>query len=233
MDLIERIISFLTNRNHSPLSKISWVMVAFLLIFLIDNYLGFSYHFRINQEIEQIKNIEEIKQISQDNIKLISFLNNKENEILNRKNIFQHFSALFDKEELKSDTDNTYKVEEKENDNKFKDFFINLFPEMPQRSQLWHTLTSASLWVLLLLIIVIYLFTLPFIQEKDKGNIILGIVSFTVILAGLIWLTQYLFGLIPVILNRAYINYTIQILLQILFFAWLYKIGSKTKTKTS
>jgi thiamine transporter ThiT len=36
------------------------------------------------------------------------------------------------------------------------------------------------------------------------------------LLVFLIWLTQWLFGLIPVILGRAYINYIIQLLLNLI-----------------
>jgi len=228
MDLIERIVNFFTSKDHSPLSKVSWGIIIILLIFGVDNYLGFSFHYRSSKKVEQIKNIEETKKNCENNPDLIKSLNELENDIINRKDIFQHFIALFDREELKNDIDNTYKVEDPENNNKVEDFFINLFPEMPQRSQLWHTISSSALWILLFVGLVVYSFCIPFIKEKKKGNIALGILSLFVTLAILTWLFQFLFGLIPVILNRAYLNYLIQILFQILIIIWCYKIGKKT-----
>lgn len=229
MDLIERIVNFFTSKDYSPLSKVSWGIVVILLILGVDNYLGFSSHYRTSKKIEQIKNIEETKSNCQNNPELIKSLDELEKDILNRKDIFQHFIALFDREELKNDVDNTYKVEHPENNNKVEDFFTNLFPEMPQRSQLWHTVSSSALWILLFVGLIIYLFCLPFIQEEKKGDIVLGLLFIFIILAILTWLFQFLFGLIPVILNRAYLNYIIQILLQILIIIWLYKIGNKSK----
>lgn len=47
--------------------------------------------------------------------------------------------------------------------------------------------------------------------EKDKIATIIGIIFGIGLLAFLIWITQWILGLIPVILNRAYINYALQL----------------------
>ena len=51
----------------------------------------------------------------------------------------------------------------------------------------------------------------PFVIEKDKVATIIGVIFGLGILAFFIWITQWIFGLIPVILNRAYINYVLQL----------------------
>lgn len=66
------------------------------------------------------------------------------------------------------------------------------------RSQLWHTLTSSHDLILILIVLPI----IPFTEKKFDWSMMIGIIFFMIIDAGLIWLNQYLLGLIPVILNQ-------------------------------
>lgn len=74
---------------------------------------------------------------------------------------------------------------------------------LKSRSQIWHTISSSYA----LLILLIFLPFIPFADKKFSWSTIIGMIFFMVFTAGLIWLNQYLLGLIPVILNRPWINY--------------------------
>ncbi len=78
------------------------------------------------------------------------------------------------------------------------------------RSKLLHTLTSSYALIILLIMLPI----IPFTEVKFDWSMMMGIVLFMIITAGLIWLNQYLFGLIPLINNTPWINYTINIIAQ-------------------
>jgi len=81
--------------------------------------------------------------------------------------------------------------------------------DQSSRSQIWHTLSSSFL----LLVIFVILPFIPFTEEKFKWNLMLGMIIIMIFTAGLIWLSQYLLGLIPVILNKPWINYILNLVL--------------------
>lgn len=96
------------------------------------------------------------------------------------------------------------------------------------RSNIWHTISSSYI---LILIIVIVLMT-PFFQDKFSWSLIVGVFSFILIDAGLIWLNQYLFSLIPVILNEPIINYILNFLVHTIFWAVIIKQLAKKNNAT-
>ncbi len=71
------------------------------------------------------------------------------------------------------------------------------------RSQIWHTISSSYALIILFILFPI----IPFVQKEFSWSIMIGMLFFMIVTAGFIWLNQYLFGLIPVILNRPWINY--------------------------
>ena len=89
------------------------------------------------------------------------------------------------------------------------------FPEV-ERNQMWHTITSSLLWIIFLALLSLYLIFALFVVEKNKIATILGTIIGLGILVFFIWITQWILGLIPVILNRAYINYTLQLIINLI-----------------
>jgi len=229
--IVKQILSYLSDKTKSLTRKIIGTLLIILVVLGVDNCCGFSYYFISNQKIEHIRKIEETKSYCKNNPKLLDYINGIELEALNRKNVFQLFGDLFDRVNI-----DTYKKDNLQSDtqplesNGINHFFKSLFPEYPNRSQLWHTLTSSALPIASLVFIsILLLLILPFIKMDDKLAAFLGAIILWLILAGMTWFFQWLWGLLPIILNRAYINYTLQILVQILFCIWLWKISKKTK----
>lgn len=133
-------------------------------------------------------------------------LDDKIEKAINRKNIFQWFASLFENANIEKNTE----VNITNSDGNILSVIGKWFPEV-ERNQMWHTVTSSLLWVILFAILLLFLIFAPFVVEKDKVATIIGVIFGLGILAFLIWITQWIFGLIPVILNRAYINYALQL----------------------
>jgi len=93
------------------------------------------------------------------------------------------------------------------------------------RSQLWHTLSSSFAFILLFLILPI----VPFTQKNFSWNMVLGMILFMFFDAGLIWLNQYLFGLIPLIYGQPWINYILNVIIHVLFLLIVSLASEKKK----
>ncbi|NDW18363.1 hypothetical protein D0T53_05455 [Dysgonomonas sp. 216] len=215
MGVIDKLFNLFLNKEYSIKSKILWGVLLIILIIGINDFVGFTFYYSASKEIELISQIETTKQTT-NNKELLSYLDSKEKEILNRKYLYEKFLDLFKQTELVNDSKNEVNSSSSNNTS----FISEIFPEMPYRSQLWHTITSSFVQILALIILLILCIIAPFRTDiKDKQSVGIYIIIFilsSALGAGLIWLTQFLFGLIPVILDRAYINYGIQILFQIL-----------------
>ena len=74
------------------------------------------------------------------------------------------------------------------------------------------------------------LFT-PFLQIESKIITILMGFLFVFLTAGLIWLMEFLSGLIPVLFQRAYINYFIFLFPQVCFLIWFIRNNKKKAQK--
>lgn len=93
------------------------------------------------------------------------------------------------------------------------------------RSRIWHTLTSSYLLILLMCFMPI----VPFIEKPFNWGMVVGILIISIFIAGLIWFNQYLYGLIPVILNRPWINYCLNFIIHSSSLILIISISKKSK----
>jgi len=246
MDIFREIIRFFTTKEFSFTSKLFGVIFVILTIFLIDNLLGFSFYYSNNQKIEQLTTIENLKDKCADNEGLLIVLNGIEEKTINRKNVFENFFDLFNRDEIDLKQPeiivrvDTIYIEIK--DTIIIGDTIQIIPKITEiqneiresivtykksRSQLWHTISSSFFLIMMMLSLPI----LPFTQKKIDWDLVLGVIVLMVIIAGFIWLNQHLLGLIPVILDRPWINYIlnfiIHIFLLLLFIGFITLISQK------
>mgnify|MGYP000028783320 CR=1 FL=1 len=227
-EILKGIVNYFVDRTKPLTPKITWSVCILLVLILSDNIIGFSFYYMNNQKLEHIKKIEEIKQLCKLDTLLYRHINKLEQDVLNRKNIFQQFGELFDKAELSKKTElNTEQTLELNKGNESKSSILKIFPEQPNRSQIWHTITSSFILIVILILLIITLLITPFIKTEDKTALLIGCLFGSLLIAGIIWLTQWAFGLIPVIFHRAYINYSIQIVFQIFIIWGIWKISKK------
>jgi len=210
-EIIKRFIVFFESDRISISRKIAIPLLVVLTILLLDNVLGTSYYWINEMETDYIVKVEEAKKICESDSVLVAHFDEKISNAINRQNVFQWFASLFKNTGLEN-------VEESNSTNLNGNIFSKIeewFPEI-KRNQMWHTITSSLLWIIFLAFLSLFLIFAPFVVEKDKIATILGVIIGIGILAFLIWITQWIFGLIPVILNRAYINYILQLIINLI-----------------
>lgn len=205
-ELIRKFINFFESDRISVSRKIAIPLLMLLVVLALDNILGISYYWINKIEIDYIVKVEEAKAVCESDSIIVFHLDDKIEKAINRKNIFQWFASLFENANMEKNTE----VNITNSDGNILSVIGKWFPEV-ERNQMWHTVTSSLLWVILFAILLLFLIFAPFVVEKDKVATIIGVIFGLGILAFLIWITQWIFGLIPVILNRAYINYTLQL----------------------
>lgn len=205
-ELIRKFINFFESDRISVSRKIAIPLLMLLVVLALDNILGISYYWINKIEIDYIVKVEEAKAVCESDSIILFHLDDKIEKAINRKNIFQWFASLFENANIEKNTE----VNITNSDGNILSVIGKWFPEV-ERNQMWHTVTSSLLWVILFAILLLFLIFAPFVVEKDKVATIIGVIFGLGILAFLIWITQWIFGLIPVILNRAYINYTLQL----------------------
>ncbi len=205
-ELIRKFINFFESDRISVSRKIAIPLLMLLVDLALDNILGISYYWINKIGIDYIVKVEEAKAVCESDSIILFHLDDKIEKAINRKNIFQWFASLFENANIEKNTE----VNITNSDGNILSVIGKWFPEV-ERNQMWHTVTSSLLWVILFAILLLFLIFAPFVVEKDKVATIIGVIFGLGILAFLIWITQWIFGLIPVILNRAYINYALQL----------------------
>ena len=205
-ELIRKFINFFESDRISVSRKIAIPLLMLLVVLALDNILGISYYWINKIEIDYIVKVEEAKAVCESDSIILFHLDDKIEKAINRKNIFQWYASLFENANIEKNTE----VNITNSDGNILSVIGKWFPEV-ERNQMWHTVTSSLLWVILFAILLLFLIFAPFVVEKDKVATIIGVIFGLGILAFLIWITQWIFGLIPVILNRAYINYALQL----------------------
>lgn len=227
MDILSTVLNFFKSKDFSPASKIIGCIIAVSLIFLIDNQLGFSFSYRNGRMISALTEIENLKQKSQSDSNLIQYLNEKETRIINRRTLFEQVINLFSNSDLKVDDILQKGVATGASGIMIQSIDSFSIPKLKptistthkvvikpviakrSRSQIWHTLSSSYLFLLLILLFII----VPFVQKDNKKNTLLGCILIIPILLLIVWFNQYLFGLIPVIQNQPLINYSLNFLI--------------------
>ena len=227
VELIKKFIEFFENQRISISRKITIPLLVILCIFLIDNLLGISYYWKNEMEIDYISKIEDTKLKCTSDTIIIKYLEHKMDEAIQRKNVFQWFASLFENVNIVGTQEFGTSIA--------NDTLHNLrewFPEL-DRNQMWHTITSSLCFILLLSISLLMVIYFPFTSDKDKFGTTVAFIFISGILVLFIWVFQWIWGLIPVILNRAYINYSIQLIFNLLLISGiiLFIVNDNKKVK--
>ncbi len=221
-DFLSKIWDFFSNERISLTPKITIPLFLIIIVFLFVDYYGFFYYYANSEKVEYLSKIEEAKERCSSDTIIVSYLDEMLYDAVNRKNIFQQFAMLFENE----DVSHVPEISDK-NDNSDSFEIERIFP-LCERNQLWHTATASLFWILWLVLLSIMLLYIPFSSGDNRLNLMFGMIIGIGVITLLIWVTQWLFGLIPVILGRAYINYIIQLAVNLVPMV-LFAIKSKKK----
>lgn len=203
-ELISKIWNFFENKRISVPRKISITILIILSILFIDNIVGFSYLYINSQGLDYLLKIEKTKvALKQDTI-TCKLLDEMKYDFINRKTVIEQFLELFDNQ-------STLKVKTSHNNMQQE-----IDSENIQRNQILHTVSSSLFWIIWLIIFLFMLIISPFAPPENKWGLILGMVIGISGMSILIWVTQWLFGLLPIFFNRPWINYTLQFILNLI-----------------
>lgn len=204
LELISKIWNFFENKRISISRKISITILIILSILFIDNIVGFSYLYINSQELDYLLKIEKTKVAFKQDTKTCKLLDEMKYDLINRKTVVEQFLELFENQ-------STLKVMTSHDNIQQK-----IDSENIQRNQILHTVSSSLFWIIWLIIFIFMLIISPFAPPENKWGLILGMVIGISGMSILIWVTQWLFGLLPIFFNRPWINYTLQLILNLI-----------------
>ena len=94
---IDNILNFITDTNKRLSTRATIFILSVIATLIIDNIVGFSYHYNNKQKLEQLKLTYELlerKNLTDKTMKELKFL---ESETLDRKNILDHTLSFLKK----------------------------------------------------------------------------------------------------------------------------------------
>lgn len=220
---LESILFFFSNKTYSVGTKALFTVTGIILLGIIDHIFGFSYHFSINNKLQHIDKIENMKMKYYHNDTLILYLNNIENEIMNNKSNYVVLDFSFPSLDFSS-PDKSLQIDHKLDNIPNSTQTIITKPKII-RSSFWHLLTTSFFWLITALILPFTMFA----NQRITGSIIGACVAALLVLAIIVSLYYYLLGLIPVIANRPWINYLINLTVHGLSLWLLFVIVKRQK----
>ncbi|ACC97852.1 hypothetical protein Emin_0291 [Elusimicrobium minutum Pei191] len=203
--IAEHIYNFLADKRFALPLKASLVILSIAMLFLLNNFLGWSFNYSTNQKIKQLQAIVELKKSNTHTQEYLEHINKIEREILERK---PFFSTLNVPSWLKKDSSSKLpqQTSTSEPTETPATTIIEKSDTPSPYKQPWLMLSAAWLFILTFMAV---LFGVPFsknFRAKDFPGYFAGLL----ILAFLIWLLQFLAGLIPPITSaKPWINYVL------------------------
>ncbi len=215
MNLIfEKIVAFYTDRTKKMSVKAGIAIIILIIIFFINDFSGFTYYYNINQKISNVEQINNVLSKNNLDYKTKQKLLNVQNEILNRKNVFEKTYDFISNVSFEVPFQKNENTEIKQVDN--------------STNEIWHFVSSSWLLMILMLGFLIAVF-----MDK-QSTLVQGIPVLFFIEIFLFLLCSafaYVFEFIPII-NRDYmfINYFINFILHFLVLYCIY-LSVKKMTK--
>lgn len=202
MNFIDNILSFVTDRNKKLSTRATIVILSVVALLALDNILGFTYNYKVNQKLEQLESVSELLEEEILTSGTRKELRKIELETVEREDVLDLFSRFVSSIELPSNDNSSGRPS-------------------GERNNFWFLITSSGLYILVsLLFVPVLLFT---DKETHFGTLITGMIMFLLIMAFTSWFNYWLMGvLIPDQLFGSWgWNYFANLLIQIgLIFAY-------------
>jgi hypothetical protein len=204
--LIERLLKFFENKSiHFGLRTSLFIITIFVLT-TCDYYFNFTYDIHLNNKIEKLESINNLKKIYETDSLKLTELTVLENRIYKRT----HYS-----DRLRNFDLNQVNIFKKSDTTEIKNPVIkndNTITNKPIRSLFWMSLTSGYFFIILIIALLILPFTGSVHREWKN---LLGSIAAIIILIGVISFLAWIAYKIPLIANRPYLNYILNAVLQL------------------
>tara|TARA_R110000796_G_C14418014_1_gene419560 strand:+ start:46 stop:717 length:672 start_codon:yes stop_codon:yes gene_type:complete len=218
--ILDRILKFFENKSIHFGLRTSIFIISIFVLTTSDYYFNFSYDYHLNNKIEKLESIDNLKKIYKSDSLKLAELTELENRIFKRK----HYSDRLRNLDL-----NQINIFKKSDTTEIKSPVIkndNTTINKPIRSLFWMTLTSGYFFIILIIMLII----LPFrgYPHNELKNV-LGSIAGIIILIGVIGFLTWVGYKIPLISsNHPYLNYILNAILQsplIYLIFWWNKTG--------
>lgn len=215
-DIFKHFIDLIKDKTTSWGLKTALFISILGFIFLSDYYLGFSYNYHLNNKIEQLKEIRELRSLYNADSSTSQELLKIEKRVLERKHYSDRILNFTSKD---SSTDKKLNLESEHSD--------KIFQTDPNRSVFWMVLSSNYLMA----IILPFLIFLPIYNSDTRtGTGLLGWFASLVMIAVVGIIVTWIAYQIPLISNRPIYNYILNFVIHTVFWAIVVKL-SKDKRK--
>ena len=211
--ILERIFKFFENKSIHFGFKTSIFIISIFVLFACDYYLDFTYDNHLNNKIEKLQSINNLKKIYKSDSLKLSELTELENLIFKRA----HYSDRLRNLDLSQI--NIFKKSDKTEIKRPVIKNDNTTINKPIRSLFWMIMSSSYFFVFTIIIMLILPFT-GSVHREIKN--ILGSIAAIIIIIGIISLITWIAYKIPLIWNRPYLNYILNFILQSPFIYLIY-----------
>jgi hypothetical protein len=217
--ILDRVFKFFENKSIHFGLRTSIFIISIFVLTTCDYYFNFSYDYYLNNKIEKLESIDNLKKIYKTDSLKLAEMTELENRIFKRT----HYSDRLRNLDL-----NQINIFKKSDTTEIKSPVIeneNTTIKKPIRSLFWMVLTSNYFFIIL----IIGLITMPFTGSvhRELKNV-LGAIAAIIILIGVIYLITWIAYKIPLLWNRPYLNYILNLLIHspfIYLIFWWNKAG--------
>ncbi|MGJ8760580.1 MAG: hypothetical protein ACSHXA_08525 [Polaribacter sp.] len=222
VDIFKHFIDLIKDKTTSWGFKTALFISIFGLIFVGDFYLGFSYNYHLNNKIEQLQKISNLKKNYQTDSIMLVGLSKMERKVFYKNHYSDELSRLFLRDSTKLETSKNI---DQNNTNNNKPITIT---NKPIRSIYWMTFTSNYLFI----IVLPFLIFLP-LYSKDvrSASTIVGWFASLIMFGIFGTITTWIAYQIPIIWNNPIWNYILNFLINSLFWFLIIKLGNEKNKK--
>jgi ABC-type multidrug transport system fused ATPase/permease subunit len=194
------ILDFLTDKSHRITTKATMVLAIILLLFILDNIFGFSFYYNTEKKLSQVKEINAILGDSNTTSKVRKELSHLRDDILSHRNLKDEAYIYFSNISFRTDFSPTDHRDEK----------------MLRWNDAWHFGTASFAIIILMFVLIAGVFidnTLSF------GSAIIILIFGEAVLLVLAWGMAKLLANIPIIWERPYLNYIVNVLINLVLLS--------------
>lgn len=210
------VTDFFSDKSKSWGFKTATFISIIGLIFLIDICFGFSYNYHINSKLKNLKEIKGIKDnYMNDSTKLIK-LSEFENEILYKDHYLKIISNKIRNISLINDITDKNQIQNNQTTN------TPVITIKKDVRNLYWMIGSSNFLIVIILPILLFL---PLFGGKESRNadMIVGIFASIIFLSIFSTVTTWIAYKIPLILDKPFLNYLLNFLIQALFWFFVIK----------
>lgn len=218
---------FILNKSKSLGQRFGWFVLIIIGLFFADRITNFTYDVHVNNKINAIEKINQLKKEYKSDSAYITKLNYLENEYKGRNHYYDYCNSFFNSSVIfiKSIFSKDKKILEKSKKTKNKIINTNHI-----RSDFWMILSSNFFFILACIFIIL---TMIFGKETNTKDAILGIILIFIILIVIMSVATWTAYLIPVFFNLPLLNYILNFIIHSAFVILFTRMIIKSTIKSS